>query len=502
MADIMAAAEFMPPLDHYNDFTAPPCKHQQQHQTQTQTQRANGRRTVSYLEQDIQQVVAQSLFLQEAQPGDHITLFHKSEIVTGKLLGRGGFSDVYEVVGFELNEHISRRLTPQQRQLRDYYRYNVATGGGEAGGFAVKHLQKRLLSNQQEFQCAASDLVIEAAYLSVLDHENILKVRGLPFDGIEAFADGGHDGYFILLDRLKETLDDRIKKWKHQPGCNDVSLEEKGNYALQLACAIEYLHERRILFRDLKSANVGFTADGGIKILDFGLVRELPSSTWGHQHGDCCCDEVFRMSGVGTRRYMAVEIINTSLYNEKADVYSWSMLFWEMLALQKPFPTYSLEDHKFLVCEQGERPPLVAFWPQSIQNLLRHSWSDSIQDRLSMQEVHCLLKSILESLRMLDAPDSPVSVNDTSLMIVPRSRVNHVDGLLPRFPYIGCTGGSSSLLKDDQCSSIVYHHMQDISEASNACSLMNTSLLGMTTSLSSESSGREDLAQYHHISYK
>jgi serine/threonine protein kinase len=421
-------------------------------------QHANGSCTVSFLDQDVQHVVAQSPFLQDARPGDHITLFHRSEIVTGKLLGRGGFSDVYEVVGFELNEHISSRLTLQQRQLRDYYRYNVAIG---EAGFAIKHIQKRLLSSQEEFQCAASDLVIEAAYLSVLDHKNILKVRGLPFDGIEAFSDGRHDGYFLLLDRLDETLDDRIKKWR-QPGYN-VPLEEKGNYALQLACAVEYLHERRILFRDLKSANVGFTADGAITILDFGLCRELP--TWGKN-----CDEVFKMSGVGTRRYMAVEIINTSQYNEKADVYSWSMLFWEMLALQKPYPTYSLEDHKCRVCEQGERPPLLAFWPQSIQNLLRHAWSDSIQERLSMQEVRYLLRSILESLRMLDAPDSPVAVNDTSLIF---PRVN-VDGLFPRLPYIG-----TDSLKDER----IFYHMQDISEASNACSLMNTSLLGMTSSI-------------------
>lgn len=214
------------------------------------------------IKNDVAQVLSQSPFLQEAQAESHITLFHRSEIVTGARLGRGGFSNVYEVVALDLNQHISSRLTPQQRQTREYYLHAVATG---EASLAVKHLQKRLLvSDPNQFVCAASDLVIEAAYMSVLDHPNILKVRGLPFAGIQAFDDGGHDGYFIILDRLQETLENRIHKWR-QP-LNDASLAEKGEHAVQIARAIAYLHERRICFRDIKPANIGFVVSfrGGV----------------------------------------------------------------------------------------------------------------------------------------------------------------------------------------------------------------------------------------------
>lgn len=162
---------------------------------------------------------------------------------------------------------------------------------------------------------------------------------------------------------------------------------------------------------------------------------------------------------------MAVEIINTPMYNEKADVFSWAMVFFEMLYLQKPFPTYSMDDHRRLVCEKGERPPLPTCWPQSIRNLLQHAWSDSVQERLSMKEAHCLLRSILESFRMLEAPESPVAVNDTSLVFT-------------RVPYF--TPIKTDPVKDTR----LVHCMHDISASSDACSLLNTSLLGMTMTVS------------------
>lgn len=99
-------------------------------------------------------------------------------------------------------------------------------------------------------------------------------------------------------------------------------------------------------------------------------------------------DDVFHMSGVGTRRYMACEIINTGRYNLKADVYSWSMIFWEILGLLKPYAPYSTEDHRREVCRGGERPAIQASWPFWIQSILRMSWDEDILQRFSMDEAY------------------------------------------------------------------------------------------------------------------
>ena len=364
--------------------------------------------TLSFVEDDIQHVLAQSPFLLKSEPGVHIALFHRSEIRTGSRLGKGGFSYVYEIVGFELNPQYSDLLTPSQQELREYYRNQARTGEGR---YAIKYLQERLLHDRKAFQCAASDLAIEAAYMSALDHPNILSVRGLPIHGLESFSEGRHDSYFIILDQLETTLDRKISHWRHG---HDMAVLGKAGHALELAAALDYLHQRGILFRDLKPQNIGFTTDGKLQLLDFGLCRELPPSSYSVP------DEVFEMSGVGTRRYMAVEIVNTSMYNDKADVYSWAMVFWEMLSMERPYSTHSVEDHKRLVCQGGERPLLRKHWPQAIQNLLQHSWTTSIPDRLSMKEVECLLRTFIECCRVLDddIPESPTAVIHGSTLLL------------------------------------------------------------------------------------
>jgi hypothetical protein len=72
-------------------------------------------------------------------------------------------------------------------------------------------------------------------------------------------------------------------------------------------------------------------------------------------------------------------------------------------------------------CEEnvdGEPPSFVGgSWPLALQNLLKHSWTASISDRLSMKEVQCLLRSYIECCIMLDnEPDSPTAVCDKSLL--------------------------------------------------------------------------------------
>ena len=54
---------------------------------------------------------------------------------------------------------------------------------------------------------------------------------------------------------------------------------------------------------------------------------------------------------------MAPEIFTTHQYNDKADVYSWSMILYEMLRLEKPYPLLSVDDHNRQVCRGGEGGP-------------------------------------------------------------------------------------------------------------------------------------------------
>ena len=160
-----------------------------------------------------------------------------------------------------------------------------------------------------------------------------------------------------------------------------------------------------------KPDNVGFKSAADettefIQLFDFGLCRELPSS-------DSAPDAVFHMSAVGTRRYMAPEIVQRTGYNLKVDVYGWAMVFFEMLALQRPYDLCNRDVHRILVCQGGQRPCIRPFWPNDLKDLLRQAWAPNHADRPTMDEI------IKQLVRLLDAAKrQQLTPTDRSLQVV------------------------------------------------------------------------------------
>lgn len=101
----------------------------------------------------------------------------------------------------------------------------------------------------------------------------------------------------------------------------------------------------------------------------------------------------FRTSGLaGTRRYMAPEVAEVSPYGFSADVYSFAIVLWEMLALKTAFEKYSRERHYKEIIVEGRRPKLSRSWPFVIKNLLQRCWAPKPSDRPTFQSVCELIK--------------------------------------------------------------------------------------------------------------
>jgi serine/threonine protein kinase len=139
-----------------------------------------------------------------------------------------------------------------------------------------------------------------------------------------------------------------------------------------------------------KPDNIGFDTNGVLKIYDFGLAKEL-------LNGDRMKDGLYKnMTALtGAIRYMAPEVGIGKPYNLYADVYSWSMVMWFILALEPPFGFFTEDMIQDRVFKRGTRPAIFKRWNETIGELMRASWDVDIKSRPSFLEISLLLKQEL-----------------------------------------------------------------------------------------------------------
>lgn len=130
----------------------------------------------------------------------------------------------------------------------------------------------------------------------------------------------------------------------------------------------------------------GFDFEGRVKLFDFGLAKELDPL-------QRTPDGMYEMSGgTGSRRFMAPEVALGEPYNLSADIYSFAILFWELVALEKAFGKLSQEEHKKTVIHSNDRPPLKREWRPEIHHILQNCWTRNPRDRISAKDLYKLLR--------------------------------------------------------------------------------------------------------------
>lgn len=139
--------------------------------------------------------------------------------------------------------------------------------------------------------------------------------------------------------------------------------------AVGVARAMEFLHEHKVIYRDLKPTNIGFDEEGNVQLFDFGLARSIANKEGGKNKGRY-------LTGVsGTARYMAPEVALSQDYSFPADVYSFSVLLWEICALEKPYANAtSFDDLRRKVARKGIRPSLQKVASPVVKKLLQDGW--------------------------------------------------------------------------------------------------------------------------------
>ena len=137
--------------------------------------------------------------------------------------------------------------------------------------------------------------------------------------------------------------------------------------------------------------NIGLDTYGCVKIFDFGMAKELKEKALvGVDQFNATCK-------VGTPRYMAPEVYFGEPYGLPSDVYSFALVLWELMALEKIFADHGggQENHVISVYVKKRRPKISRNWPKQIQSLIRSGWSHRAPHRPNIREVHSGLKGLL-----------------------------------------------------------------------------------------------------------
>jgi len=181
---------------------------------------------------------------------------------------------------------------------------------------ALKFLPPELTRDTE----AKERFIREAQAASSLDHPNVCTIHEIG----ETPGESGEGQLFIVMACYQgQTLRDTIRKGEVT---SPLTFDDATDYAIQIGQGLHAAHEKGIVHRDIKPANILITDDGIVKILDFGLAK-LSGQTHITKDG----------STLGTVAYMSPEQVGSKEIDQRTDIWSLGVLFYEMLTGDLPF---------------------------------------------------------------------------------------------------------------------------------------------------------------------
>ncbi|MFT5696005.1 MAG: tetratricopeptide (TPR) repeat protein [Myxococcota bacterium] len=250
-------------------------------------------------------------------------------------LGRGGMGVVYKAKDLRLNREVALKRLPEN--LRDH--------------------PKAIQLFMREAQACAR-----------LNHRNIVTI----FD-----TDQDDTNFFITMELLQGYPLNVIRKKRGR-----LAVRDAARLGVQVSEGLHYAHSQGIVHRDIKTANLFFTTDKVVKIMDFGLAKMM--------------EEVRRGTTVlgGTPYYMSPEQAQGGAVDQRADIYSFGVTLYELVTGGVPFADGDVAYHHrhTPLTDPRERAPDIG---DDIAELILHMMEKNPQQRCaSAEEVRHRLEAI------------------------------------------------------------------------------------------------------------
>lgn len=295
--------------------------------------------------------------------------------------------------------------------------------------YVIKKLNLRNASSRE--RRAAEQ---EAQLLSQLKHPNIVTYK-------ESWEGG--DGLLYIVMGFCEG-GDLYRKLKEQKG-QLLPERQVVEWFVQIAMALQYLHEKHILHRDLKTQNVFLTRTNIIKVGDLGIARVLENH----------CDMASTL--IGTPYYMSPELFSNKPYNYKSDVWALGCCVYEMATLKHAFNAKDMNSLVYRIIE-GKLPPMPRAYSPELAELIRTMLSKRPEERPSVRSILRLpyikhqislfleatkAKTSKANIKNGDTKSKPVAA------VVPRKTESNHEAVHPQ-PH-SLEGSQTRVMSEDKC---------------------------------------------------
>jgi serine/threonine-protein kinase len=226
----------------------------------------------------------------------------------------------------------------------------------------------------------------EARSAGTLQHPNIVTIYELGQEG---------ETPFIAMEFLEgESLDAIIERRPVLP------VADKLSYILPVCRALNFAHKRGVIHRDIKPANVMITKEGRVKVVDFGIARQIDSSV-------TQTDSI-----IGTLAYMSPQQIRGEGADERSDIWSTGVLLYELLAFQRPFDGASQPMLVLNISNEEILPPsiriLVPDCGPTLEAVVDKMLAKDIQKRY--QNMEQVIAALEDASRRLKKPAGATTV--------------------------------------------------------------------------------------------
>uniref|UniRef100_A0A6U4KGP8 Protein kinase domain-containing protein n=1 Tax=Phaeomonas parva TaxID=124430 RepID=A0A6U4KGP8_9STRA len=244
---------------------------------------------------------------------------------------------------------------------------------GPAGAPRVVAFKKLGTDNMQAMSVKTlADFECEVDLLRRLDHPNIVAFMGTTVDPLGVVTEFCSRGNLMVMLHNESVA---------------LTWARKLSIVTDTARGMCYLHAQRptILHRDLKSLNILLDEHWNTKVTDFGLSRFKADSIAGNMTGQ-----------TGTYHWMAPEVINAEKYDERADVYSFGIILWEVYGRAIPYEGMTPVQIVAAVVARRERLPIPAGAPPQYADLIARCWAHDPAERPQFSEVLGVLEEMLQ----------------------------------------------------------------------------------------------------------